>query len=75
MRIDFGKEQVLAIIKKVWLYILKGVGIDAAINNWIPESVINSILGQDKWYSVLIAIFVGVPMYADIRDFYGLSLA
>ncbi|MGB4440193.1 MAG: permease [Sedimentibacter sp.] len=65
-RIDFGKEQVLAIIKKVWLYILIGVGIGAAIHNWIPESVISAILGQDKWYSVLIATFIGVPMYADI---------
>jgi hypothetical protein len=65
-RIDFGKEQVKSIIKKVWMYILIGVGIGAAIHNWIPESVISAILGQDKWYSVLIATFVGVPMYADI---------
>ena len=65
-RITFGKEQVLEIIKKVWLYVLIGVGIGAAIHNWIPESVISKILGQDKWYSVLIATLVGVPMYADI---------
>lgn len=65
-RIDFGKEQVKSIIKKVWMYIFIGVGIGAAIHNWIPESVISAILGQDKWYSVLIAAFVGVPMYADI---------
>lgn len=65
-RIDFEKEQVKSIIKKVWLYILIGVGIGAAIHNWIPESVISAILGQDKWYSVLIATLVGVPMYADI---------
>jgi len=65
-RLSFGKEQVLEIIKRVWLYILIGVGIGAAIHNWIPESVISAILGQDKWYSVLVATFVGVPMYADI---------
>lgn len=65
-RISYGKEQVLEIIKKVWLYVLIGVGIGAAIHNWIPESVISTILGQDKWYSVLIATLVGVPMYADI---------
>jgi len=65
-RIDFAKDQVLDIINKVWLYILIGVGIGAAIHNWIPESIITAILGQDKWYSVLIATFVGVPMYADI---------
>ncbi len=65
-RIDFSSEQVLSIIKKVWLYILIGVGIGAAIHNWVPESIISAVLGQDKWYSVLLATIVGVPMYADI---------
>jgi uncharacterized protein len=65
-RINFAKEQVLDIIQKVWLYILIGVGIGAAIHNWIPESVITALLGQDKWYSVLLATLVGIPMYADI---------
>lgn len=65
-RIDFCKEQVLSIIKKVWLYILIGVGIGAAIHNWVPESLITAVLGQDKWYSVLLATIVGIPMYADI---------
>lgn len=65
-RVDFAKEQVWDIIKKVWLYILIGVGIGAAIHNYIPEKVITAILGQDKWYSVLIASFAGIPMYADI---------
>lgn len=65
-RINFGKYQVKDIIKKVWLYILIGVGIGAAIHNWIPENVIAAVLGQDKWYSVVLATFVGIPMYADI---------
>ena len=65
-RVDFAKEQVLDIIKKVWLYIIIGVGIGAAIHNYIPEEMITAILGQDKWYSVLLASFVGIPMYADI---------
>lgn len=65
-RVDFAKEQVLDIIKKVWLYIIIGVGIGAAIHNYIPEEIITAILGQDKWYSVLLASFVGIPMYADI---------
>lgn len=65
-RIYYAKEQVLDIIKKVWLYILIGVGIGAAIHNWIPENVISALLGQDKWYSVLLATMAGVPMYADI---------
>jgi uncharacterized membrane protein YraQ (UPF0718 family) len=65
-RLIFAKDQVLDIINKVWLYILIGVGIGALIHNWIPESVISTILGQDKWYSVVLATFVGIPMYADI---------
>lgn len=65
-RIDFAKDEVLQIIKKVWLYVLIGVGIGAAIHNWIPENAIQAVLGQDKWYSIILATFVGVPMYADI---------
>lgn len=65
-RINYSAEQVLTIIKRVWLYILIGVGVGAAIHNWIPETAITAILGQDKWYSVLIATVVGIPMYADI---------
>lgn len=65
-RIDFAKEQVLNILKNVWIYILIGVGIGAGIHNWIPEQVISAVLGQDKWYSVLLATLVGAPMYADI---------
>jgi len=65
-RIAFAKEQVLDIVKKVWLYILIGVGIGALIHNWIPQNVITALLGDDKWYSVPLATIVGVPMYADI---------
>ncbi len=65
-RLSFAKDQVSSIIKKVWLYILIGVGIGAAIHNWVPEPVITAVLGQDKWYSALLATIVGVPMYADI---------
>jgi len=65
-RLDFSKEQVIQIIRKVWLYVLIGVGIGAAIHNWVPEPMIALVLGRDKWYSVLLATLVGVPMYADI---------
>lgn len=65
-RVDYAFDQVKEVVQKVWLYVLLGVGIGAAIHNWIPESVITALLGQDKWYSVLVATFVGVPMYADI---------
>ncbi len=65
-RIEFAKDQVLEIVKKVWLYVLIGVGIGAAIHNYIPEEIITALLGKDKWYSVPLATIVGIPMYADI---------
>lgn len=65
-RLSYAWEQVLEIIRRVWLYILLGVGIGALIHNWIPETFITAILGQDKWYSVLLATVAGIPMYADI---------
>ncbi len=65
-RMEYAMIQVLDIVRKVWLYILIGVGIGAAIHNWVPEPIIAALLGQDHWYSVLLATLVGVPMYADI---------
>ncbi len=65
-RIDFAITQVKEIFHKVWPYVLIGVGIGALIHNWIPESWILTLLGQDKWYSVPLATLVGIPMYADI---------
>ncbi len=65
-RLAYAKDQVLEIIQKVWLYILIGVGIGAAIHNWIPQNIISAVLGKENAFSVLIATIVGVPMYADI---------
>ena len=65
-RMVYAKDQVWAIIKRVWLFILIGVGIGAAIHNWIPQDIISAILGQQNAFSVVIATVVGVPMYADI---------
>ena len=65
-RLSYAREQVGEIIQRVWLYILIGVGIGAAIHNWIPQDLITAVIGQDNWWSVLVATLVGVPMYADI---------
>lgn len=65
-RLAFAKEQVLETVKKVAPYIVVGVGIGALIHNFIPESFVQEVLGGDKWYSVPLATFIGVPMYADI---------
>lgn len=65
-RVLYGKDQVLETIKKVAPYIFVGVGIGAIIHNFIPQVWVESILGKEKWYSVLLAVIVGIPMYADI---------
>jgi len=65
-RITYAKEQAQAIVKKVFWYVLVGVGIGAMIHNVIPESIIQGILGTNNPFSVIIATVVGIPMYADI---------
>ncbi|ONI46833.1 permease [Candidatus Epulonipiscioides saccharophilum] len=65
-RIQYSAEQVMGTFKKVFPYILVGVGIGALIHNWIPESVIESVLGSDNKLGVIMATIVGIPMYADI---------
>ena len=65
-RVQYAKEQVVSTFKKVFPYILVGVGIGAVIHNWIPESWIEAVLGSSNPFGVLLATLVGVPMYADI---------
>ena len=65
-RLVYAKEQVAGTFKKVFPYILVGVGIGAVIHNWIPESWVQNILGSSNPFGVILAVLVGVPMYADI---------
>ena len=65
-RLIYAREQVVGTFKKVFPYILIGVGIGAVIHNWIPETWIQNILGSNKPFGVVLAVMVGVPMYADI---------
>ncbi|MDF9824547.1 uncharacterized membrane protein YraQ (UPF0718 family) [Breznakia sp. PF5-3] len=65
-RIDFAKEQVASTFKKVFPYVIVGVGIGAIIHNVLPETFIQSILGENNPFSVILATIVGIPMYADI---------
>ena len=65
-RLKYSVEQVAGTFKKVFPYILMGVGIGAVIHNWIPEDLIVSFLGNGNPFGVIIATIAGVPMYADI---------
>ena len=65
-RIKYAWEQVTSTAKKVFPYVLFGVGIGAVIHNWIPEDWIVTALGSNNPFGVVIATVLGVPMYADI---------
>lgn len=65
-RITFSKEQVISTLKKVFPYIIAGVAIGSVIHNWIPENIVQSVLGNRNPAGVILATVVGIPMYADI---------
>ena len=65
-RLVYAKDQMLSTFKKVLPYILVGVGIGAIIHNWIPKSWIQTVLGSNNPFGVVLATLIGVPMYADI---------
>ena len=65
-RLVYAKEQVEETFRKVFPYILIGVGIGAVIHNWIPESWVVTVLGSNNPFGVILATIIGIPMYADI---------
>lgn len=65
-RLHFAVDQVVFTFKKVFPYILIGVGIGAIIHNWVPEEFIKKLLGNNNPFGVILATIVGIPMYGDI---------
>lgn len=65
-RINFASSQTKDTLLKVFPYILLGVGIGALIHNWIPGVLITSMLGNDNPFAIILAVIVGIPIYADI---------
>lgn len=65
-RLVYAKDQMLGTLRKVLPYILIGVGIGAVIHNWIPADWVESVLGQNNPFGVVLAVLIGIPMYADI---------
>lgn len=65
-RLIYARDQVVLTFKKVFPYILIGVGIGAVIHNWIPEGVVEKVLGDGNPLGVILATVIGIPMYADI---------
>lgn len=64
-RIDAGFASVREIVGRVWPYILVGIAIGGAIHGWVPEEFMATIMGKDAWWSVPLAVLIGVPMYTN----------
>lgn len=64
-RVDAGLASVREIVGKVWPYVLVGIAIGAAIHGYVPEAFMASIMGKDAWWSVPVAVIIGIPMYTN----------
>ena len=64
-RIDAGGAKVREIVGKVWPYILAGIAVGAGIHGWVPQDFMAAIMGKDAWWSVPLAVAIGVPMYTN----------
>ncbi len=65
LRIQEGIRHVREIVGKVWLYIVIGVGLGAGIHGYVPENFMASLMGKSVWWSVPVAVLIGVPMYSN----------
>ncbi|OFY99061.1 MAG: hypothetical protein A2Z97_11525 [Bdellovibrionales bacterium GWB1_52_6] len=64
-RLQAGKDSVREIVGKVWPYVIGGIAIGAAIHGYVPEDFMASIMGKQAWWSVPLAVLIGVPMYSN----------
>jgi len=64
-RIQYGVSAVREIVGKVWLYVIAGIALGAAIHGYVPEDFMASIMGKQAWWSVPIAVLIGIPMYSN----------
>jgi uncharacterized membrane protein YraQ (UPF0718 family) len=64
-RIEAGGRSVREIVGKVWPYILAGIAIGAGIHGWVPQDFMASVMGRQAWWSVPLAVLIGVPMYTN----------
>ena len=64
-RMRYGVDAVKDIVGRVWLYVLLGIGVGAGIHGYVPENFMASIMGKGAWWSVPVAVLIGVPMYSN----------
>lgn len=64
-RVEAGLASVSEIVGRVWPYVLAGIAIGAVIHGYVPEAFMSGIMGRDRWWTVPLAVLVGVPMYSN----------
>jgi len=64
-RIRMGRKAVKDIVGKVWIYVIAGIAVGAAIHGYVPEGFMAAIMGRDAWWSVPAAVLIGIPMYSN----------
>lgn len=64
-RIHLGTEAVRDIVGRVWPYVIAGIAVGAGIHGYVPENFMASIMGKGAWWSVPLAVLIGVPMYSN----------
>ncbi len=64
-RLRYGVSEVREIVGKVWVYVLIGIAVGAGIHGYVPEDFMASIMGKESWWSVPLAVIIGVPMYSN----------
>jgi uncharacterized membrane protein YraQ (UPF0718 family) len=64
-RIQAGHTAVVDIVSKVWIYIVIGIAVGAAVHGYVPENFMASIMGKSAWWSVPLAVLIGVPLYSN----------
>ena len=74
-RIDFGISEAMSIVRKMWLWILIGVSVGAIIHNYIPEDIIQGIIGKGGIFTVPVAVLIGVPMYGSCAAILPIAVA
>ncbi len=74
-RVGSGWDSVKEIVGQVWLYVLVGLGIGAGIHGFVPENFMASIMGKGVWWSVPMAVIIGVPMYSNAAGIIPIVLA
>ena len=64
-RLEIGRDAVKDIVGRVWLYVLVGIAVGAGIHGYVPEDFMASVMGKENWWSVPLAVLMGIPMYSN----------